>query len=194
VICFWWPLSRLGLCLGGVDESELARLLIARTRWIVVFGGAAAFSFVLGVQMKQQPSGTIASGAAFFAGAGAFSLICLGIWWYSRAMVRKARSDRERDPRVCRGSVRRLLLAPDGGCPILIRTDGRRRLWLTGSRESLKPVVGRLTTQVRGRPFQLVVVVTYYPRCRVIREVNGMAVESLEHAIVELSQAAMDHG
>jgi hypothetical protein len=194
MICFWWPLSRLGLCLGGVDEPELARLLTQRTRWIAVFGGAAAFSFVLGVQMTQQPFGTIASGAAFFAGAGVFLLICVGTWQYSRVMVRRARGDRERDPRVCKGSVRRLLLAPDGGCPVLIRTDNRRRLWLTGSRESLKTVVGRLTTHVRGRPFQLVVVLTYYPRCRVIREVNGMAVESLEQAVVELSQAAMDHG
>jgi len=40
----------------------------------------------------------------------------------------------------------------------------------------------------------VVIVVTYYPRCRVIREVTGMAVESFERAVVELSQAALDHG
>ena len=192
MIFIWWPLSRLGLCLAGVDESELARLLTLRTRWVVVFGGAASFSFVLGVQMTQQPAGSLASGAAFFGGAAAFLLVCVGLWRYSRAMVRKARSDRERDPRVCRGTVRRLLLAPEGGCPVLIRSG--RRIWLTGSRETLKTVVGRLTTQVRGRPFQLVVVLTYYPGSRVIREVNGTAVESLEQAVVELSQAALDHG
>jgi hypothetical protein len=165
-----------------------------RTRWIVVFGGAAAFSFVLGVQMTQQPSATLVSGAAYFGGAGAFVLVCLFIWLYSRSMVRRARGDRERDPRVCRGSVRRILPAPDGGYPVLVKTDRGRRLWLTGSHDSLKPVLGRMTTQVRGRPFQLVVVLTYYPRCRVIREVNGMAVESLEQAMVELSHAALDRG
>src|SRR5207237_6592875 len=106
----------------------------------------------------------------------------------------RARRDRERDPRVCKGAIRTVLTAADGGWPLLIKTDSGRHLWLTGSSASLKAALGRLTKQVRGRPFQLVVVLTYYPRCRVIREVNGMAVESLERAIVELSQAVMDHG
>ena len=95
---------------------------------------------------------------------------------------------------MCKGVVRRVLIAADGGWPLLVRTDTGRYLWLTGSGVSLRTTMGRLTTRVRGRPFQLVVVLTYYPRCRVIREVNGMAVESLERAIVELSQAALDHG
>jgi hypothetical protein len=192
-LCLWWLLARLRLCLAGVDDSELTRLLTQRTRWIVILCGAGGFSFVLGVEIAQPP-GTIGLGVGYFAAAAGFVLVSVLTWLYSRAIVRRARHDRERDPRVCKGAVRTVLTAADGGWPVLIKTDRGRYLWLTGNRASLKTAMGRLTAQVRGRPFQLVVVLTYHPRCRVIREVNGMAVESLERAIVELSQAVMDHG
>jgi|SRR5437879_3373313 len=192
--CLWWPLSRLRLCLAGVDDPELKRLLTRRLVWLVIFTGGAGFAFVLGVEMTRQRGATVWSGIVYFGCAAALILISLGIWAYSATIVRRARRDRERDPRVCRGIVRTILLAADGGWPVLLRTDRGRNLWLTGSPESLKTATGRLTTHVRGRPFQLVIVVTYYPRCRVIREVTGMAVESLERAMVELSQAALDHG
>ena len=63
--------------------------------------------------------------------------------------------------------------------------------------QSTKVNVERIVGQIAAHATptdQLVIVLTYYPRSRVIREVTGMAVESLERAIVELSQAALDHG
>jgi hypothetical protein len=216
---WWWPLARLRLCLAGVDDLELRRLLTQRLRWLVLLGGGAAFLVVLGVQAVHQglsaaPSGapqgsgsgsasrsgassggdgglgTLPFAIAYFATAALLLAVSLALWLYCRRKARRALRDREGDPEVCRGLARRVLTARDGGWPILIRTDRGRSLWLTGSPDSLGTIKGRLGARRPDRRFRLVVVVTYYPRCRVIREMTGMAVESLELAAVRVPAGA----
>jgi hypothetical protein len=218
-LCWWWPLARLRLCLASVDDLEVRRLLTQRLRWLVMLSGGAAFFVVLGVQAVHQglsapPSGapgasasgsgsgsggtadaddlpgTLPFAIAYFAAVALLLVASLALWLYCRRKARRALRDREGDPEVCRGLARRVLTARDGGWPILIRTDRGRSLWLTGSPRSLGTIKGRLGARRPDRRFQLVVVVTYYPRCRVIREVTGMAVESLELAAVRAPAGA----
>jgi len=216
-LCWWWPLARLRLCLASVDDLEVRRLLTQRLRWLVLLSGGAAFFVVLGVQAVHQglsappsraPGGsgsgsgsggspdaadlqwTLPFAIAYFGTAALLFVLSLALWLYCRRKARRALRDREGDPEVCRGLARRVLTARDGGWPILIRTDRGRSLWLTGSPRSLGTIKGRLGARRPERRFQLVVVVTYYPRCRVIREVTGMAVESLELAAVRAPAGA----
>jgi hypothetical protein len=188
-ICLWWPLAKLRLCLAGVDDDELARLRRERLRWLVVLLGAAGSLVVVagGVAAGARsalPQGSARSVLGVVADVGygaAVGLVVVGLalGLYTRTMVRRAVRDRERIPVVCRGTVRRIVRPAGGGWPVLMRRDGGRGRWLTGSPQTLAPVRGRLTGVSPGRSFQLAVTLTYYRRSRVIKEINGVVVEDL---------------
>lgn len=191
----WWVLARLGLCLAGIDEAEIARLLLVRLRWMIVTCGAAAFLVVLAGQMVGAPAGpakSVAVNAEFgeYAGAGVLLLVALLLWAYSRFITRRARADRSRVPDVCKGIVRRVLTARDGGTPVLLRCHSGRWMWVTGSSQVVAPLRERLARSRQRFGFRLSVTVLYHPKSRVIKEVPGMAVEAVDAVWTEAPDAS----
>ena len=204
---WWWPLSRLRLCLANVDDRELQRLLSQRLRWLTVFAGGAALFLVVGVQLVrlssypirpqsspgrggQQALTALPFGIAYLAVTALLLAIALAIWLYCWQKTQGALWDRRANPEVCRGPARQVLVAQDGGWPILIGTERGPSLWLTGSPRVLDPIRARLEAQRPDRPSQLQVVVSYYPRSRVIRDVSGMEAESREPAALQAPASA----
>jgi hypothetical protein len=183
----WWAAARLGLCLAGIDEAELKRFLLQRFRWIVVAVGGAGSFFVLGGGIaggrSRKGAGATAS-YLYYIAAAVLALAALVVWWYSREMVRRAVKDRSGPAVACKGTVRRLIAARQGGWPLLLRSSDGRWFWLTGSSKALAPMRARLTKGTVDRPFQLTLTLTYYPRSRVIGEISGMAVEVLDRALI----------
>jgi len=187
--CLWWLLARMRLCLAGVDDEEIGRLLVRRLRWMVLFGGLAGGCVVLAattatesIAAPSPPLGQMRS--EFELGAYvAAAVLCLpaaAVWWYARAIVRRARRDRESMPEVCRGTALRIIGAREGGWPLLLRSERGRRFWLTGGLAVIGPVRSRLGRA--GPGYRVTVTLQYYRRCRVIKEIRGMAVEALEVA------------
>jgi hypothetical protein len=177
------------LCLAGVEDVELGRLLVRRLRWMVLFGGLAAACVLLaattGTETVAAPSLALASmrtdvelGA--YAAAVLPALAAVVVWRYSQAIVRRAVRDRQSTPEVCRATALRIVRAAEGGWPLLLRREDGRRLWVTGSAGSLAPVRSRMGRA--GRGFRVTVTVQYYRRSRVVREIRGMAVEALSVA------------
>lgn len=198
----WWMAARMGLCLGGVDDDELGRLLRRRLRWMVIAAGLGAFLVVLGGGLAGAPLTAAGMGAsaaslslsrtlgrAVEAAAAVPTFVAAFVWWYARRKVRRARGDRATYPVPCRGTVRGLIVAREGGWPVLVRSEQGRWLWLTGSQEALAPVRRRLSARRVGARLRFSVTLTYYPRCRVVHAVTGMAVEELG-AVVEAAGAA----
>lgn len=183
-----WAAARLGLCLAGIQDEELRRLRTRRMQWITFFAGAAALLGVLAGSIAQSlvlsgPRGsTVLAFWYLYLVAAPPLLVALAIWWYSAVVLRRALRDRTTYPVVRRGTVRRLLTAREGGWPLLLRDVDGRSMWLTGSREVLLPVRQRLARRRPGRPFQLTVTLAFHPRCRVVHEIRGMAVEDLDAA------------
>jgi len=199
--CLWWIAARMGLCLGGVDDDELRRLLRRRLSWMVLAAGLGAFLVVLGGGLAGAPLTAAGSGASAASlslsrtlgrgveGAAAIpALLGVMVWWYARRKVRRARGDRAAYPVPCRGTVRGLVSAGQGGWPVLVRSEQGRWLWLTGSEDALAPVRRRIAARRRGVELRFSVTLTYYPRCRVVHAVTGMAVEELG-AVVEAAGA-----
>jgi hypothetical protein len=181
----WWVLARLVLCLAAIDEAEIARLLLVRLRWMVITCGAAAFLVVLAGQMVGAPAGpakSVAVNAEFaeYAGAGVLLLAALALWVYSRFITRRARADRNRVPEVCKGVVRRVLTAREGGSPVLLRCQSGRWMWVTGSSQVVAPLRERLARSRQRFGFRLSVTLVYHPKSRVVKEVPGMAVEAVD--------------
>jgi len=90
----WWILARMGLCLAGVGDGELQRLLFKRLRWIVLWAGAAACLGVLGnglAAAPPPPAGTTAPVRAVSLGAyvvaALLALMAVAIWLYCRIIV-----------------------------------------------------------------------------------------------------------
>jgi hypothetical protein len=209
----WWLAARMGLCLAGIGDGELQRLRLRRLWWIAVTAGTAAFLLVLGSSVAagvaralpartpaaSQSSGGDASARTpspparepvtrppavlYSAPAAAPALVALAIWLYTRVILRRALRDREGDATVCRATVRRLITARVGGWPVLLHEEGGRWLWLTGSSRTLAPMRARLSAPDPSRPFRLRVTLTYHPRCRVVKEISGLAIEQLEWAV-----------
>lgn len=188
----WWTAAQLGLCLAGVDDRELQRLLFTRLRWMLLSAGGAAFLIVLAGGLSAvpadltrnsggNPSRTLA--LVSYAAAALLALTAVVVWLYSRTMVRRALRDRNEDPIPCKGTLRRLIASREGGWPLLLRSEQGRWLWLTGSSLTLAPMRRRLAGRVPGRPYRLSVKLTYYPRSRVVHEIAGMAVEDLGEVI-----------
>jgi hypothetical protein len=187
--CLWWLLARMRLCLAGVDDDELGRLLVRRLRWMVLFGGLAAGGVVLAATTATEaiaaPSQAMASmrtdvEIAAYAAAAVLGLAAAAVWRYSQAMVRRALRDRESTPEVCRGAALRIIRAAEGGWPLLMRREDGRRFWVTGSPKTLAPVRSRLGRA--GRGFRVTVTLQYYRRSRVVKDIRGMAVEALSVA------------
>ena len=182
-----WIAARMGLCLAGVGDGELQRLLFKRLRWIVLWAGAAACLGVLGnglAAAPPPPAGTTAPIPAVSFGAyvvaGLLALIAVAIWLYSRIVVRRALRDRMGYPIPCKGNVRGLITSREGGWALRLRSEQGRWLWLTGSSQALAPMRRRMAGLAPGRPYRLSVTLTYYPGSRVIHEISGMAVEELD--------------
>lgn len=199
----WWTVARMGLCLGGVDDDELQRLRSRRLGWMLVTGGAAAFLIVLagaasGAHLTAAGTGASAeslalstlAGMVLYGLAGVPALLCVAIWLYVGRKIRRARRDRERYPEVCRGTVRRLMIVPDGGWPVLIRSDRGRWMWLTGSEDALRLVRRRLPARRDAASVRFTVTLTHYPKCRVVHTVTGMAVEQLDAVLAAQIAAA----
>jgi hypothetical protein len=181
-----WVGARLGLFLAGIYDEELQRLRTRRTQWITLLAGFAALLVVLAgsVASSLAPKGASPLRYWYLYLIGVPPLLAaLGIFWYSTVAHRRALRDRTTNPVARKTTVRRLLSARDGGWPLLLRDQDGRGIWLTGSREVLGPVRTRLARHRFGRPFQLTITLAYYPRCRVIQEVRGMAVEELSVAL-----------
>ena len=177
----------MGLCLAGVGDGELQRLLFKRLRWIVLWAGAAACLGVLGnglAAAPPPPAGTTAPIPAVSFGAyvvaGLLALIAVAIWLYSRIVVRRALRDRMGYPIPCKGTVRGLITSREGGWALRLRSEQGRWLWLTGSSQALAPMRRRMAGLAPGRPYRHSVTLTYYPGSRVIHEITGMAVEELD--------------
>jgi hypothetical protein len=176
----------MGLCLAGIDDAELGRLLIRRLRWMAVLGGLAAGAVLIATTTVTEtlaaPTIPLASvqtdielGA--YAAGGVLSLAALAVWRYSRAIVRRALRDRESTPEVCRGRALRIIRAAEGGWPMLVRREDGRRFWVTGSPQWLAPVRSRLGRA--GPGFRVTLTLQHYHRSRVVKEIRGMAVEAL---------------
>lgn len=187
--CLWRLLARMGLCLAGIDDAEIARLLVRRLRWMVLFGALAGGCVVLAATTATEsvaaPSPQMSAlrnevqlGA--YVAAAVLALPAVAIWRYSQAIVRRALRDRQAVPEVCRGTVLRVVRVAEGGWPLLLRREDGRRFWVTGSPRALAPVRTRLGGA--GRGFQVTVTLQYYRRSRVVREIRGMAVEALSVA------------
>ena len=177
----------MGLCLAGVGDGELQRLLFRRLRWIVLWAGAAACLGVLGnglAAAPPPPAGTTAPVRAVSFGAYAvaalLALIAVAIWLYCRIIVRRALRDRTGYPTPSKGTMRGLITSREGGWALRLRSEQGRWLWLTGSSQALTPMRRRMAGLTPGRPYRLAVTLTYYPRSRVIHEITGMAVEELD--------------
>jgi hypothetical protein len=188
--CLWWLLARLRLCLAGIDELEVRRLLLQRTRWVVLTAGGAAFLVALGGTLRTEiasrpalwPAPAREAELGLYGAAAVLGLVTLLIWRYSQAVVRRARSDRSGTPAVCRGTVRRILATADGGWPMLVRRDDGRWLWLTGNPQVLALVRSRLARTGGERGYRLTITLVYHRRSRVIERVTGTAVVALEAA------------
>jgi hypothetical protein len=191
------------LCLAGIDELEVRRFLVKRLQWIVVTAGGAALLVALGgtfrTEIASQPAlwhGSPPHPELVAYGAAAFLALATGILWrYGQAMVGRARSDRNATPAVCKGTVRRLVTAREGGWPLLLRLEDGRWLWLTGSPGTLALVRSRMARTARtrgGRGYRLNVVLVYHRRSRVIEKVAGTAVVALQAAWAPSAEAVPD--
>jgi hypothetical protein len=187
--CFWRLLARMRLCLAGVEDVELDRLLVRRLRWMVLFGGLAAGCVVLAattateaVAAPSQPMAPMRTDLELgaYAAAALLALVAVAVWRYSRAIVRRALRDRQSTPEVCRGTALRIVRAAEGGWPMLVRREDGRRFWVTGGARVLAPVRSRMGRA--GPGFRVTVTLQYYRRSRVVKEVRGMAVEALSVA------------
>jgi hypothetical protein len=196
----WWLLARLRLCLAGIDELEVRRLLLQRTRWILLTAGGAAFLVALGGTLRTEiasqpalwPAPAREAELALYGAAAALGLVTLVLWRYSQAIVRRARSDRSGTPGVCRGTVRWIVTAQDGGWPVLIRRDDGRWLWLTGNPAALALVRSRLARTGGARGYRLTITLVYHRRSRVIERVTGTAVVALQAAWQSSREIAAD--
>jgi len=191
------------LCLAGIDEFEVRRFLVKRLQWIVVTAGGAALLVALGgtfrTEIASQPAlwhGSPPHPELVAYGAAAFLALVTGILWrYGQAKVGRARSDRNATPAVCKGTVRRLVTAREGGWPLLLRLEDGRWLWLTGSPGTLALVRSRVARTARkrgGRGYRLNVVLVYHRRSRVIEKVAGTAVVALQAAWAPSAEAVPD--
>jgi len=197
--CLWWLLARMRLCLAGVEDVELGRLLVRRLRWMVLFGGLAAGCVVLAAttatetvaapSLPMAPMRTDVELGAYGA-AVLLALAAVAVWRYSQSMVRRALRDRRSAPEVCRATAVRIVRAAEGGWPLLVRREDGRRFWVTGSARSLAPVRSRMGRA--GRGFRVTVTVQYYRRSRVVREIRGMAVEALSAAWSPAREAGVE--
>ena len=187
--CLWWLLARMRLCLAGVEDVELGRLMVRRLRWMVLFGGLAAGCVVLAATTATEsvaaPSQSMASmrtdvelGA--YGAAALLTLPAAAVWRYSQAIVRRALRDRQSTPEVCRATALRIVRSAEGGWPVLLRREDGRRFWVTGSPRVLAPVRSRMGRA--GPGFRVTVTLQYYRRSRVVKEIRGMAVEALSVA------------
>jgi hypothetical protein len=187
--CLWRLLARMRLCLAGVDDEEIGRLLMRRLRWMALFGGLAGGCVVLAattatesVAAPSQPMAAIRTDVQLgaYVAAAVLALPAVVVWRYSQAIVRRALRDRQAVPEVCRGTVLRVVQAAEGGWPVLLRREDGRRFWVTGSPQALAPVRTRLGRA--GSGFRVTVTLQYYRRSRVVKEIRGMAVEALSVA------------
>ena len=189
----WWAAARMGLCLAGIDDDELQRLRFRRLRMISPLAGGAVILAVLGGGLtaglpKGMASATRGLATTLQIGsyimAGVLSLIALVTLLYTRAIVKRAQRDRATDPVARRATFRGLIRAREGGWPVRLRCDDGRWLWLTGSRQVLAPIQGRLAHDEGKRPYRLTVAVVHHPRSRVIKEISGLKIEALDRAWV----------
>jgi hypothetical protein len=187
--CLWRLLARMRLCLGGVGDVELERLLVRRLRWMVWFMGLAAGGVVVAATTATEslaaPSPAMALirtdvQLAAYGLAALLALAAAAVWRYSQTIVRRALRDRQSTPEVCRATALRVVRATEGGWPLLLRREDGRRFWVTGSPRMLAPVRSRMARA--GRGFRVTVTLQYYRRSRVVKEVRGMAVEALSVA------------
>jgi hypothetical protein len=190
----WWLLARMRLCLGGVDDGEIRRLLVRRVRWMVLFVGLAAGGVLVASTTASEAQAATSAAppppnlaamrhqveVAGYVAAGVLALVAAVIWGYAAVMVRRALRDRESMPEVCSGTAVRVVEAREGGWPLLMRRRDGRWLWLTGNPATLQPVLGRLARA--GPGFRVTVTLQHYRRSRVVKEIRGMAVEALEAA------------
>jgi membrane protein implicated in regulation of membrane protease activity len=183
----------MGLCLAGIEDAELQRLRFRRLRLISPLAIGPVILALLGGSLTAGQAGgmTLAAGglaAALQIGsyivAGVLSLSALLTLLYTRAIVRRALRDRSTDPVARRATIRGLIRAREGGWPVRLRCDDGRWLWLTGSRQVLAPIQGRLAHDAGKRPYRLTVAVIHHPRSRVIKEISGLKIEALDWAWV----------
>jgi hypothetical protein len=184
----WGTVARQGLCLGGVDDDELTRFskTALRKTSVVAFSAGAlavvASGFVAG-ESYIHVAGLI--WWSYYLPAAALALFAGTIRFYYLVMRKAALSDREAEPRICSGTAQSLIVVKAGGWPFLM--TGPKATWMSGSDKTLGDVRRRLGSPLDRRPeprasrrrLRITLTVTYYPRCRVVREVTGMAVENL---------------
>ena len=194
----WWVAARMGLCLAGIEDDELQRLRFRRLRLISpLFGGAVILAVLAAGLTAGQPHGIMVAARGLatalqngsYVVAGVLSLAALVTLLYTRAIVRRALRDRSTDPVARRATFRGLIRAREGGWPVRLRCDDGRWLWLTGSRQVLAPIQGRLAHDEGKRPYRLTVAVVHHPRSRVIKEISGLKIEALERAWVSSTAA-----
>ena len=186
----WGTVARQGLCLGGVDDDELTRFskTALRKTSVVAFSAGAlavvASGFVAGDSYLHVAG---LSWWSYYLPGGALALLAGTIRFYYLVIRTAALSDREAEPRICSGTAQCLIVVKAGGWPFMM--TGPKATWMSGSDKTLGDVRRKLGSarerrepMANRRPVRITLTVTYYPHCRVVREVTGMAVENLSVA------------
>ncbi len=186
----WGTVARQGLCLGGVDDDELTRFskTALRKTSVVAFSACAlavvASGFVAGDSYLHVAG---LSWWSYYLPGGALALLAGTIRFYYLVIRTAALSDREAEPRICSGTAQCLIVVKAGGWPFMM--TGPKATWMSGSDKTLGDVRRKLGSarerrepMANRRPVRITLTVTYYPHCRVVREVTGMAVENLSVA------------
>ena len=186
----WGTVAHQGLCLAGVDDDELTRFSATALRKtsVVAFSACAlavvASGFVAGNAYLHVAG---LSWWSYYLPAAALALLAGTIRFYYLVMRTAALSDREAEPRICSGTAQCLIVVKAGGWPFMM--TGPKATWMSGSDKTLGDVRRRLGSarerrepRANRRQQRITLTVTYYPHCRVVREVTGMAVENLSVA------------
>ena len=173
-----------------MDDDELTRFSTTALRKtsVVAFSAGAlavvASGFVAGDSYLHVAG---LSWWSYYLPGGALALLAGTIRFYYLVMRTAALSDREAEPRICSGTAQCLIVVKAGGWPFMM--TGPKATWMSGSDKTLGDVRRKLGSarerrepMANRRPVRITLTVTYYPHCRVVREVTGMAVENLSVA------------
>jgi hypothetical protein len=189
----WFVWSRLSSGRGldwdcawaSSTTASSAGLRDVGARWVKwALGLAAAFAVLvwslLDDTREDHAIGTTAHVETFLALACAAVVavsvgICAAIWRSVRRTIGDALDDRHGERAALEATVRRVIPAPSGGRPILLKTADHHAIWLTAGERALAPL-RRAWSASAAPPAPIDVTLTYHVRSRVVDDVSGVTV------------------